>query len=253
MEWRFLVKHLIFPPGGPLLLLLFSVFFYYRYPRLSRGVLVTAITTLWLFSTPKLTQWLAAPLETYPPLNIKTLNPEDYDAIVVLGGGREIYGEQWGGHDVSVKAVQRVRYAAKLAHATGLRTLTSGGLHLGKIKPSEAFLMGKVLNEEFALPFPILEEKSRTTWENATQTAAILLSYHQPRILLVPHAWHMKRSVWSYEQQGFEVTPAPVAPHNAPHGRPFFGLVPEATALRDNVQLLNEWAGLLLYPLSYRP
>src|SRR5699024_11679305 len=82
MEWRFLVKHLIFPPGGPLLLLLFSVFFYYRYPRLSRGVLVTAITTLWLFSTPKLTQWLAAPLETYPPLNIKTLNPEDYDAIV---------------------------------------------------------------------------------------------------------------------------------------------------------------------------
>lgn len=252
MAWRYLVKLLIFPPGGPLLLMATSLFIWRRQPYAARCVLAFALLLLWLFSTPRMVQWLATPLETHSPINISTLNSKDYDAIVILGGGREIYAEEWGGHEVSVLAMQRVRYGAQLAKATNLPVLTSGGLHHGAVPPSEAKLMAEVLTHDFGLPQPILEEKSRTTWENATHSAAILLP-NNPRILLVTHAWHMQRSVWSYTQQGFVVTPAPVAPHHTGQSARFWGLAPEAQALWKNVQLLNEWAGLLLYPRSYRP
>lgn len=252
MAWRYLAKLLVFPPGGPLLLMALALFYWQRRPRLARTGLALALLSLWLLSTPRMVQWLAAPLETYPPLQLNALNPADYDAIVVLGGGRELYADEWGGHEVSLQAMQRVRYAATLAKHTGLPVLTSGGLHRGTIAPSEAALMGKVLREDFALPAPWLEEQSRTTWENATYSAALLNPMGKQRILLVTHAWHMRRSVWSYQQQGLAVTAAPVAPHNTAQGTPFLGLVPDARTLWKNVQLLNEWAGLLLYPISYR-
>src|SRR5699024_72130 len=251
MAWRYLIKLLLFPPGGPLLLLAVALVAWQHRPRLARSAAAIAFLSLWLLSTPRMVQWLAAPLKTYPPINLSALNSAHHDAIVVLGGGREPYADEWGSHEVSVQAMQRVRYAATLAQHTGLPVLASGGLHHGKIAPSEAALMAEVLSQDYRLPAILLEEQSRTTWENAIYSAAMLKPLGKQRILLGTHAWHMQRSVWSYEQQGFTVTAAPVAPHNSEQNALFFGLAPDARALWKNVQLLNEWAGLLLYPLNY--
>lgn len=249
MEWRYIMKQLILPPGGLYMLLLFALAAWHWRPRLARISGAITVAGLWLLSTPVMVAWLASPLESkYPSLYDDTLNQAD--AIVILGGGREIYGPELSDHEVSVMAMSRVRAGAKLAQQTQLPVVVSGGLHYGQ-EPSEALLMARVLIEDFGLPIPILEEKSRTTWENATHTAAILLPQNKKRIAVVTHAWHMSRSVWSFEQQGFEVVPVPVAPYSANPERPGFGFMPEAKALMQSTQLLNEHLGLWLYQLFY--
>ena len=50
----------------------------------------------------------------------------------------------------------------------------------------------------------VVEEHSRTTYENALHTKAMLGS---ARILLVTAAYHMPRAVGLFEKQGFTVTP----------------------------------------------
>src|SRR5690625_317470 len=249
MEWRYIMKQLILPPGGLYMLLLFALAAWHWRPRLARISGAITVAGMWLLSTPVMVAWLARPLEAkYPSHYDDTLNQAD--AIVILGGGREIYGPELSDHEVSVMAMSRVRAGAKLAQQTQLPVVVSGGLHYGQ-EPSEALLMARVLLEDFGLPIPILEEQSRTTWENATYTAAILMPQHKKRIAVVTHAWHMSRSVWSFEQQGFDVIPIPVAPYSANPERPGWGVMPEAKALMQSTQLLNEHLGLLLYRLFY--
>lgn len=250
MEWRYIIKQLILPPGGFYMLLVFALVAWHWRPRLARTSAAVALLSLWLLSTPLMVSWLATSLESAYQ-EPQTAQLEQLDAIVILGGGREIYGPDTRDHDVSIVAMQRVRAGAKLAQQTSLPVLVSGGLHYGQ-EPSEALLMARVLLEDFGLPIPMLEEKSRTTWENATHSAAILLPQQKQRIALVTHAWHMKRSVWSFEQQGFHVIPIPVAPYSATTHRPAAGLMPEAKALWQNTQLINEHIGQRLYSLFYR-
>lgn len=231
------------------MLLLFAIITWHARPRLARASAIFAMLGLWLLSTPVMVTWLASSLESAYASSYGVI-PQHADAIVILGGGREIYGSESRDHDVSIMALSRVRAGAKLAQQTQLPMVVTGGLHYGK-EPSEAMLMARVLMEDFNLPIPILEEKSRTTWENAVLTAEILLPHDNKRIALVTHAWHMPRSVWSFEQQGFEVIPIPVAPYSVKVASPALGFMPEAKALMQNTQLINEYLGLSLYKLLY--
>lgn len=249
MEWRYIIKQLILPPGSLYVVLLFALITWHVHPRLARASAALAVLGLWLLSTPIMVTWLASSLESNYTAAYHNIS-QQADAIVILGGGREIYGPESRDHEVSTLAMSRVRTGAKLAQQTQLPVVVSGGLHYGQ-EPSEAILMARILMEDFGLPIPILEEKSRTTWENAVLTAEILLPHNKKRIAVVTHAWHMPRSVWSFEQQGFEVIPVPVAPYSAKVMRPIAGFLPEAKALMQNTQLINEHLGLSLYKLLY--
>jgi uncharacterized SAM-binding protein YcdF (DUF218 family) len=173
------------------------------------------------------------------------------DAIVVLGAGRERGDPAWGGSDQpTATALERMRFAARLAKASGLPVLTSGGLHYGT-PPSEARLMADRLHEDFAVEVKWREEASRTTWENAQLTAKVLQPLGIRRVVVVTQAWHMQRSRWSFEQAGFEVVPAPVGFLGRDHARPFAGLLPESRAMWQSGQLFNEVVGLVGYRVFY--
>ena len=166
---------------------------------------------LWLMSLPLVVQETARVLETEPPLAVGDWAglAGRADAIVVLGAGRERGDPAWGGSDQpTATALERMRFAARLAKASGLPVLTSGGLHYGT-PPSEARLMADHLREDFAVEVRWREEASRTTWENA-QLSARCCSRWGFAVVVVTQAWHMQRSRWSFEQAGFEVVPAPV-------------------------------------------
>lgn len=165
--------------------------------------------------------------------------------------GREVNDPAWQGDQPSLMAMQRLRYGARLAKATNLPVLVSGGLHFGQ-PPSEAQIMADSLAEDFDITARWLEGESRTTWENALYTAKILQAEGIQRVLLVTDAWHMPRSRWSYEQLGFSVTSAPVGFLSGANSRPLNGWMPESKALWQNTALLNEAIGALLYRLSYR-
>lgn len=171
--------------------------------------------------------------------------------IVVLGGGRELADPGWGSDQPSLLALERVRFAARLAKASGLPLLTSGGLHFGA-PPSEAALMAEVLARDYDVPVRWQEGLSRTTWENATHSAELLKQAGIARVVLVTQAWHMPRSRWSFEQAGLQVISAPMGFLGTPNGRPAGGWLPESKAAWQNGLLLNEAVGLLAYRMFYR-
>ena len=254
MLLRFVIKSLLLPPGGLLLLLLLGILLRQRLPKLSSLSLGISFLGFYLLSTPVLTEHLARYLETEPALakNQWAQLAQQADAIVVLGAGREFADPAYDLTDQpSVNALQRLRYAARLAKASGLPILTSGGLHLGTREPSEAQIMADSLAQDLSVPTEWVEGSSRTTWENATDSAAILLPLNKTRVVLVTQAWHMPRSRWSFEQAGFQVISAPSNFLTPVNQRPLGGWLPEAQAIWHNVQLLNELAGQLVYPYAY--
>lgn len=252
MPIRYFFKQLLLPPGGLLLLLLAGWWLRRRAPRLAALCFVLGVGGLWLMSLPVTVEWAARILESEVALDRSEWSglKQRAQAIVVLGAGREQADPAWGSDQPSHIALERLRYASRLAKASGLPILTSGGLHYGK-PPSEALLAAEALQRDFATPAQWLEERSRTTWENALYSAEMLKAAGIQRIVLVTTASHMPRSRWCFEQVGLEVVRAPVGFLGLPNGRPFGGWLPEAKAVWQNGMLLNEAVGMLVYPLLY--
>ncbi|MCY1541302.1 hypothetical protein D9M68_769860 [compost metagenome] len=240
------------PPGVFLLLLLVAWWLRRRFPRLAAACFGLGVGGLWLMSLPITVEWSARLLEREPALAERQWSSlaQQVDAIIVLGAGRERDDPAWGGDQPSPMAQERLRYAARLAKASGLPLLTSGGLRYGQ-PPSEAALMAQVLARDYGVVVRWQEGLSRTTWENATHSAELLRKDGVRRVLLVTQAWHMPRARWCFEQAGFQVLTAPVGFLGVANGRPGGGWLPEGKALWQNGQLLNEAMGLIAYPLAY--
>lgn len=253
MPVRYLLKALLLPPGVLLLLLVLAWWLRRTRPRLAAVCFVVGVGGLWLMSLPVVVEWAARGIEQDAPL------PRDQwanlaqqaDAIVILGSGRERNDPTWGADIPTSVALERMRYAAQLAKASGLPVLISGGLYYGE-PPSEAAIMAQSLERDFGVKVRWQEGLSRTTWENATMTAAVLQPLGIKRVILVTQAWHMPRSRWSFEKAGFTVVSAPVGFLGRDNALLFGGWLPESRAVWQNGQLLNEAAGLWTYRLLYR-
>lgn len=253
MELRFLLKQLILPPGGLLLLILLAWLLWSSRPRLALLCLLMGLGGLWLMSLPIVVEQAARVLEREPALAEAQWASlaQRGEVIVVLGSGREEADPAWGSDQPSVTAIERLRYAARLHRASGLPVLISGGLHYGE-PPSEAGLMADALQRDFGVATRWREERSRTTWENAQFSAELLREQGIRRVVLVTQAAHMPRSRWCFERAGLEVVVAPLGFLGVANARPLGGWLPEGKALWQSTRLLNEALGLAIYPLLYR-
>lgn len=80
---------------------------------------------------------------------------------------------------------------------------------------------------------------ARTTWENATRTAAWLHNHHPAApVLLITDPWHLPRASHAFQHQGLQVIPIAAAP--------------SLPAKEKNHLALREAAGTLLYSLQGR-
>jgi len=253
MFLRYFVKQLFYPPCLLIILLLLGWLLRRRAPRLASGCFALGLLGLIAMSLPAVTQLTARMLETEQALPRAAWAdlPRRGEVIVVLGSGRERGDPAWGGEDQPTgTALERMRYAAALARASGLPLMTSGGLHYGE-PPSEAEIMAGSLKEDFGMDTRWLEKESRTTWENATFSAALLRAQGITRVIVVTQAWHMARARWSFERAGLSVVSAPVGFLSHSTGRPAGGWIPDPKAFWQNGQLLNEAVGQLGYRLIY--
>lgn len=174
------------------------------------------------------------------------------DAIVVLGAGRVLGAPEFGGGNTVQKgAFERLRFAERLAKASGKPVLLTGGSP-GGAGESEAELMKDVMERDFTTPVKWIETRSVNTMENARYSAQILLPLGIKRIVLVTHAAHMKRALYSFERVGFMVLPAPVSflSTEVSLADPKMYLPsPQAMAVASDV--FHEWIGLLWYKFRF--
>ena len=201
-----LLKAIVLPPTGPLLLAAAGLLIIGRAPRSGRIVAWMGIALLLALSTPMVAFALLTLVDTAPPLDLQ--RARNAQAIVILGGGIRRHAAEYGGGDTLGRlTLERVRYGAEVARLTGLPVLVTGGSVLGG--EPEATLMRAALEHEFGVPVRWLELQSRNTHENALRSAEILRPAKISRIVLVAHSFDMPRARAEFTAQGIEAIPAP--------------------------------------------
>ena len=245
---KYLVKALVLPPTGPLLLALAGLAVAVRRPRLGRWVAFAGIMTVILLAMPAVAGFLVRCIDTTPAFD--AARATDAQAIVILGGGTRRHAPEYGGETLSTLGLERVRYGARLARETGLPVLVSGG-QVEKGAPVEALLMRDVLTREYGIPVRWVESRSRNTHENAVDSAAMLKASGVSRVILVVHSFDVPRARAEFEAAGIHAIPAPTGiPVAVPTKVGDF--LPSPSGLQESYWAIYEILGGALYRMMYR-
>ena len=253
-----LFKSLLLPPFGLLLALLLIALLIKRRPRLGRTLLWIYLGLFYLLSVPFVATHLLLSLEWYPPLE-ESGDIQSAGAIVVLSAAGYRGGPEYRVADAPEAAadragaltLQRLQYAAYLARRTGLPILTTGSSRRFGPERSMAQLMKRTLEEDFRVAVRWTEDQARDTFQNARNSQALLQAEGIETVLLVTHAWHMPRAVFSFETAGLRVIAAPTRFAFPPEPR-MADFWPSMGALQASYYGLHEWLGLAWYWLVHR-
>ena len=235
LQLKTLLKDLILPPAGPLLLVLLGLVLLKIRPLLARICLATGIASLWLLSTPIVSDVLTRIVELYPPVDMQLAG--NAQAIVILGGGgQRAHAPEYGGVPAAEPyLLERLSYGAYLAKKTGLPILVTGF-------SLEARAMHDTLARNFGIETQWVDDQAYDTFQNARNSARILTAQGVRRIVLVTRAAHMRRSVQEFTDAGFDVVPAPVG-ILAPRDFGILRLIPNADALMRSQNAIYELLG----------
>lgn len=204
-----------------------------RMGRLLRDSLALGGAFFLLVNYSPVAEYLAMPLLVRPDV-------DRADVIVILGGG--LYPNS----SLMPASLERTLYGMEL-YRRGLapRVIFSGGIAGEATRPE-----GEVMAEfarRWAVPADaiVVEATSRTTYEEAVETAKVLRELGLRQALLVTDPTHMYRSQLAFQRQGVQVLPAPVrtreALRNSAGGR-----------LRLFYESLHEYGGLVYYKIRGR-
>lgn len=236
-----IIAALLLPPLGPLLIVALGLALLRRRPRLGQTLAWGGAALLYAVSISAITRPLLATLENHPPVDPGRLR--EAQAIVVLGAGLNRNAPEYGAPTVSRLALERVRYGARLARVSGLPVLVSGGPPWAG-GPAEAQAMADTMQQDFGVAPRWLETAARDTRDNATQSAALLRSHGIRRVILVSHAWHMRRAVPEFVAAGLDPIPAPTGfASSVPLG--IFAFLPSDIGVANGYYALHEWLGIL--------
>jgi uncharacterized SAM-binding protein YcdF (DUF218 family) len=196
-----LIKNLLLPPAGPLLLALAGLLLIRRRPAVGRALAFAGVATLLILSTGWAANSLQRLAEHYPALDMQAA--AGAQAIVILGGGgQRFYAPEYGGPAAGAVLLERLSYGAFLANKTNLPVLVTGFR-------VEAAAMHDSLARNFGIETRWVDNRAYDTFENARNSAQLLQADGIRRIILVTHAIHMRRAVEEFRSAGLDVVPAP--------------------------------------------
>jgi len=239
------IKPLILPPTGPLLIAIVGLLARRRLPRAGIAMAWTGTLLLLLLSIPAVAVFLVRTLDESPPFDIA--HAPEAQAIVVLGGGVRNGAPEYGGDTLGVLTLERVRYGARLARVTHLPVLVTGGSVL-KGEP-EGKLMQAALEREFGVGVRWVEDRSRTTHENAVNSGEILRRAGISNVVLVAHSFDMPRARAEFASAGITTLPAPTG---IPSSEPFslLDFMPSMGGLRTSYYAVYEITANLVRRIS---
>src|SRR5258708_19748541 len=118
LRLKTLLKAVILPPAGPLLLAILGVLLIKRRPRLARTCLILGLGSLWLLSTPVVSDAVTRLAEHYPPLDLRST--AGAQAIVILGGGgQRVFAPEYGGPAAQPMLLERLHHPPYIPPQTG--------------------------------------------------------------------------------------------------------------------------------------
>jgi len=226
-------------------------------PRRLRWIqYLTASSLLLLFGlgTPITSRLLVGLLEQQAPA-FDPATAKRFDAIVVLGGGAVGKGTLRPSNELSPASMARTICGATLfIQGFAPRMIFSGGdASIFGQGPQEGAEM-KRLALQLGVPeaATIVEDRSRTTYENAVETRRIL---GRGSILIVTSAVHVPRALGLFRKQGLDTTPYPCGYwgrdrlEDGLFDNPF-DFIPEVESFRRSTAAIAEFVGLWVYRLS---
>lgn len=239
------------PLGICFLLILFALIMQlYRRFNYALILIISSFSWLYLWSTPLVSYHLDLVIESkYPPIPLEEVPTAN--AIVVLGGALAPPSKGFYYPNL-YKTADRVWHASRLYRAgKAPLVVLSGGGDLSSALESEAKSMS-IFIQNLGVPSSalILEEKSRTTSQNASMTSDLLKGRGFNHILLVTSAFHMDRAQRLFKNEGFIVEPI-ATDHEAtikPVGP--YSYLPSAEALSGSTKSIKELFGRLLVMLD---
>ena len=210
----------------------------------AKRALLAGIAVLFLFSLGPVASLIGRPLEYEYPIQKMESYPTA-GAIVVLGGS--VSGPVPPRLSIEEGRGARVLSAARLyKNRKAPLILVSGGVPYSATSGETRREAGDMhdLLVEYGVPTSaiLMEAESRTTAENAAQTAALLKSKGIGKILLVTSAYHVGRGARLFRRQNLEVIPVPTS-HEVVFGGPVDTYVPNAPSLEKSTRFLKEFFG----------
>jgi uncharacterized SAM-binding protein YcdF (DUF218 family) len=229
------------------------VFFGVFFPRKRKLAILLFSLLVYLLSVEPVKDLLLKPLEdAYAPLSPAAAEIKDAQALVIPGNGTiQASPEAGQGMDtLSAHALKRTLYAFTLRGAFAGPYIAAGGRVFDYGQEREAEVTARLLID-LGLPAGRVSEEgsSRNTWQNARNVAEL---FGYKKIILVSSAYHMRRAVFCFENNGFEVIPAPtdyLCARNSRYGPASF--LPSLDAFLGVSTALHEYVGLLYYRLVY--
>lgn len=217
-------------------------------PRLAHGLWSAAALSLLALSLPLVSGHLLRALQPERALDLSR-DAQAARAILVLAGDTQLEAPEYGGATCGPLTLERLRYAAYLARASGLPICVSGGPPRSG-ETSHAAMMKAALEREFQVAVAWQEPWSDTTRENLRLSKVVLAEQGIDTVLLVTHAWHMPRALAESERHALAAIPAPTGFRARPALAEASSWIPSAKALRESAWALHEWLGRAWYALT---
>ncbi|ARP86115.1 YdcF family protein [Bordetella genomosp. 9] len=219
----------------------------FRWRKTGLAVALAGMAWAYAWSLPATSLWLGGMLEQAYPYRPPNELPTA-DAIVVLGGNIANDRQNWFLPYDRETAIRRFRTAEQLYDAgRAPKIVLSGGALSGDVSEAEGMAHALRLS---GVPRSamILENDSRTTYENAILTENQLKEHNIRTVLLVTSALHMPRAMAAFRKQGITAIPAPSQPQivlpESPRISPW---LPHERAFDASRSIIKEYTGLFVY------
>jgi len=240
----------LIPPGLFVLILIISGVWLCIRKSLKAGMLNLLIGgILWLACITPVSDFMMRPLEAGFSI------PKDPkgDVIIVLGGGvydhvPDLSGTGFPNRD----SLGRLVTAARLQKIMKTHVIVASG-QVNAQRGAEAPIAKRILID-LGIPRDkiIMESKSRDTIENARYTRTLCRKSGFTTPIVVTSAYHMKRSLLSFQKAGLTVKPYPANFHTGIR-RPYIreDYLPSLSAMEAFSAAMREYIGLVFYQWMY--
>jgi uncharacterized SAM-binding protein YcdF (DUF218 family) len=220
-----------------------------RREPIRRLLLITVpFVALTVISTPAVAHLSQGTLEwRFPPTEQR---PDGAEAIVVLGGGIEPADATRRRAALSSSTLVRCMHAAAVyCQGKTCPVIVSGGrVDAGSSTPPIALLMRDFLRDQGVKDADlIVEDRSRTTYENAVECCKLLEQRHIGKVILVTDATHMFRALRTFHKQGIDAVPSACAHRATQFDWGVFDFLPSANAVQNHQRTIHEWLGVAWY------